>query len=173
MTTEVENFPGFREGVQGHGPDGRDAGAGPTRFGAEILPRESSTKADLSSRPYRLRHRTGRSTPATPSYIIATGRQRQVAGPCAPRMRSSPRKGCAASPPAPPAGTDSSSRGKEIAVVGGGDTALDKIGHLPDQVRLQGDPHAIAATKFRASQTHAGADPGQPQDPGRYWTQRR
>ena len=52
LTTEVENFPGFPEGVQG--PElmqrMRDQAA---RFGAEFLT-EKATKIDFSGRPHRV-----------------------------------------------------------------------------------------------------------------------
>jgi len=122
MTTEVENFPGFREGIQGTSlmDDMREQA---TRFGAEIRP-ETITKAELSSRPYRLCTEQGEYT--CDALIIATGASAKWLGIAKDEILS--RKGGGVSACATCDGFFY--RGKEIAVVGGGDTALEEATFL-------------------------------------------
>ncbi len=60
MTTEVENFPGFRNGILG--PDlMAEMRAQAERFGAEIIAGDV-TSVDVSSRPFRVVRRTASAT---------------------------------------------------------------------------------------------------------------
>ena len=122
MTTEVENFPGFKEGVQGTAlmDEMREQA---TRFGAEILP-ETVTQADLTARPYRLSTEQGDYT--CDALIIATGASAKWLGIAKDEVLS--RKGGGVSACATCDGFFY--RGKEIAVVGGGDTALEEATFL-------------------------------------------
>jgi thioredoxin reductase (NADPH) len=62
LTTEVENYPGFADGIMG--PDMA------ARFGAELY-LDDATHVDLSQRPFRLA--IGTSVLHTEALIIATG----------------------------------------------------------------------------------------------------
>src|SRR5207244_9434508 len=69
ITTEVENYPGFSQGVQG--PDlMSEFRKQAERFGTEFL-EEWITEADLSERPFRLQ--TGNYVINAGTLIIATG----------------------------------------------------------------------------------------------------
>ncbi|MBP1627888.1 MAG: thioredoxin reductase [Holophagaceae bacterium] len=122
MTTEVENFPGFREGIQGTSlmDEMREQA---TRFGAEILA-ETVAKVDLSARPYRLSTEQGDYT--CDALIIATGASAKWLGIAKDEILS--RQGGGVSACATCDGFFY--RGKEIAVVGGGDTALEEATFL-------------------------------------------
>jgi thioredoxin reductase (NADPH) len=76
LTTEVENFPGFPEGVMG--PDlMANMRKQAERFGAEIV-RGSITAADLSSRPFRLVTDSG--PLLAEAFIIASGASARMLG---------------------------------------------------------------------------------------------
>ncbi len=70
ITTDVENYPGFPEGVQG--PEMMELfEAQAARFGTEILP-ETGTEVDLSERPYRIKTNFDREY-LCETLIISTG----------------------------------------------------------------------------------------------------
>jgi thioredoxin reductase (NADPH) len=113
LTTLVENFPGFPKGVQG--PElvelmHRQA----TEFGAEFL-EGNVTKADLSQRPFVLE--MGKERIETRTLIIASGASAKMLG-----LESERRLlGYGVSTCATCDGYFF--RGKDVAVIGGGDTA--------------------------------------------------
>lgn len=122
ITTEVENFPGFHEGVLG--PQLMDEMRQQAqRFGAEILA-ETVIKADLSQRPFTLT--TDSATYTCDALIIATGASAKWMGLGKDEILS--RSGGGVSACATCDGFFF--RGKEIAVVGGGDTALEEATYL-------------------------------------------
>ena len=121
LTTEVENFPGFVEGIMG--PDlmvaFREQAA---RFGTEYVTSKVS-RVDLSSRPFRLW--VGDPDAAEPTYaadalIVATGAKSLMLNlPNEERLLGYGVSTCATC-------DGFFFRGMDIAVVGGGDSALEE-----------------------------------------------
>jgi thioredoxin reductase (NADPH) len=120
LTTEVENFPGFPEGIMGPELMGkfREQAA---RFGAEFLT-EKVTRVDFGSRPFRVWVREQEY--AARSVIVATGAQSLMLD--LPRERDLVGHGVSTC-----ATCDGFFfRGQEIAVVGGGDSAIEEATFL-------------------------------------------
>lgn len=120
LTTMVENFPGFPEGILG--PDLiENMRKQAERFGAEFKS-GAITEVDLRKRPFQLS--TAKETFETRTLIIASGASARMIG------LESERKliGYGVSTCATCDGYFF--RGKEIAVVGGGDTAMEEATFL-------------------------------------------
>lgn len=120
MTTEVENFPGFPEGVMG--PDlMRNMVAQAERFGAEIA-YEDATKVDLSSKPFRIESDSGEYT--ADAVIVATGASAMWLG--LPSEKPLIGKGVSSC-----ATCDGFFfKDKNVIVVGGGDSAMEEASYL-------------------------------------------
>ena len=116
LTTEVENFPGFEEGILG--PDLMDNMRKQAElFGAEIL-FEDATEVDFSSKPFKVKVRDR--TFEGRSVIIATGASAKWLGlESEARLRGRGVSTCATCD-AP------LFRDKKTVVVGGGDTAIEE-----------------------------------------------
>jgi thioredoxin reductase (NADPH) len=116
LTSEVENFPGFPEGVQGPELMARMREQA-ERFGAVIVD-EDATSVDFSARPFKVS--TDYDTYETDAVIIATGASAVWLG--LPGERDLIGRGISSC-----ATCDGFFfRGKEIVVVGGGDTAMEE-----------------------------------------------
>lgn len=130
-TTEVENFPGFPQGITG--PDLMDnMKAQAERWGAELYT-EDVIEVDLSQRPFTVRSEEREFK--TNSIVIATGATAKRLGlPCEPEFWSRGISACAICDGATPI-----FHGAELAVVGGGDSAAEEAVYLTkygDQVNL-------------------------------------
>ncbi|MDX2097462.1 MAG: thioredoxin-disulfide reductase [Leptolyngbyaceae cyanobacterium bins.59] len=121
-TTEVENFPGFPEGIQG--PELMDLmKAQAIRWGAELVT-EDVTSVDFSQRPFVIRSEE-REVKAH-SVIIATGATAKRLGlPCEHQFWSRGISACAICDGATPI-----FRSAELAVIGGGDSAVEEAIYL-------------------------------------------
>ena len=122
LTSDVENYPGYKDGVQG--PDMMDEfEAQAARFGAEMRP-DNVERVDFSERPFKL-WAEGEDEPVfAATVVIATGAQAKWLGlESEERLFGKGVSGCAT--------CDAFFfRGKKVAVVGGGDTAMEEAGVL-------------------------------------------
>ena len=125
-TTEVENFPGYPEGVDGNQLMA-DLRKQAERFGADIRT-GSITTADLSSRPFHIVV-DGTKEIRAESLIIATGATAKYLGlPSETKYRGQGVSACATC-------DGFFYRKKDVAVVGGGDTACEEATYLASLCR--------------------------------------
>jgi thioredoxin reductase (NADPH) len=119
-TTDVENFPGFPDGILG--PDLMDSlRKQAERFGAELVP-DDVTAVDLVADPKVIRTDTG--TYLARAVIIASGsRYRELGVPGEKRLSGHGVSWCATC-------DGFFFRDKDIAVVGGGDSAMEEATFL-------------------------------------------
>ncbi|GAC1618235.1 MAG: hypothetical protein NVS4B7_10540 [Ktedonobacteraceae bacterium] len=116
LTSEVENYPGFEEGILGP-PMMEKFEAQASRFGTEMIA-EDVTAVDFSKRPFRLTTDSGEYLAR--SIIIATGASAKWLGlPSEKRLQGRGVSACATC-------DGFFFKGKDVAVVGGGDTAMEE-----------------------------------------------
>ena len=121
QTTEVENFPGYPEGVDGNQMM-MDLRQQAERFGADIRDGEI-TEVDFSTRPYRMKDDAGNEIEAE-TVIIATGASAKYLGlPDEQKYMGMGVSACATC-------DGFFYRKKTVAVVGGGDTACEDALYL-------------------------------------------
>lgn len=121
QTTEIENFPGYPNGVQGQEMM-EDFRQQSLRFGAEICPK-TIAKVDFSSRPFRCEDEDGDVVMAE-TVIICTGASAKYLGlPDEEKYRGLGVSACATC-------DGFFYRKKNVAVVGGGDTACEEALYL-------------------------------------------
>ena len=116
LTTDVENYPGFPEGVSG--PEMMELFQKQAeRFGAEVL-LEDATRVALGERPFRIE--TASRSFLADAVILATGAEAKWLGLASEqRLQNRGVSACATCDGA-------LYRGKPMAVVGGGDTAMEE-----------------------------------------------
>jgi thioredoxin reductase (NADPH) len=118
LTSDVENYPGYRDGVMG--PDMMDDfEAQAARFGAEMRP-DNVERVDFSERPFKLWAEGEEEPTLARSVIIATGAKARWLGlEGEQRLMGRGVSGCATC-------DGFFFKDKRVAVVGGGDTAMEE-----------------------------------------------
>ncbi len=116
LTTDVENYPGFPEGITG--PEMMELFQKQSeRFGARVL-KEDATEMDLETWPFRVK--TDTHAFSADALILATGADAKWLGIASEeRLMNRGVSACATCDGA-------LFRGREMAVVGGGDTAIEE-----------------------------------------------
>ncbi|MGH9364434.1 MAG: thioredoxin-disulfide reductase [Thermoanaerobaculia bacterium] len=117
ITTEVENYPGYKTGVQG--PEMmEDFKEQARRFGTEVV-LDTVTDVNFSRRPFTLRLDAGGSVTAD-AVIVSTGATAKLLGlPSETQFMGRGVSACATC-------DGFFFKGKEVVVVGGGDTAMEE-----------------------------------------------
>lgn len=116
LTSDVENFPGFSDGIQGPNLM-QETRKQAERFGAEIID-EDAESIDFSRKPFRVK--VGDKVHTSKSVIIATGSSAKWLGISSEeKLRGRGVSSCATC-------DGYFFRGKRVVVVGGGDTAVEE-----------------------------------------------
>ena len=151
ITTDVENYPGFAEVIQG--PWLMEQMAAQARHVGTTIIDDLIVEADLSARPFRCRGDSGDIFLAG-ALIIATGAQARWIGlDSEQRLQGRGVSACATC-------DGFFYRGKQVAVIGGGNTAVEEalyLTHHADHVTLIHRRNALRAEKIL--QTRLFANP--------------
>ena len=147
-TTEVENFPGFSKGVLG--PElMKEMKEQAKRFGTEIIG-DAVTEVDLSKSPHTVK--VGNKTYKAKTVIISTGASARRLG--LESEKALYGKGVSAC-----ATCDGFFfKGKEVVVIGGGDTAMEEATFLTKfatKVTILNRTENFKASKFMLAKAHA------------------
>jgi thioredoxin reductase (NADPH) len=122
LTSDVENYPGYRDGIMG--PEMMDDfEAQAARFGAEMRP-DNVERVDFSERPFKLWAEDEDEPTLARTVVIATGAKAKWLGlESEQQLMGKGVSGCAT--------CDAFFyKGKKVAVVGGGDTAMEEASVL-------------------------------------------
>lgn len=126
-TTDIENFPGYPEGIAGTAMM-EDLRKQALRFGTEVR-FGVVTKLDLSARPFAVEIDGGTTSLRAESIIIATGASAKYLGlPSEQKFRGMGVSACATC-------DGFFYRKKDVAVIGGGDTACEEATYLASLCR--------------------------------------
>ena len=130
ITTDVENYPGFAEAIQG--PWLMDQMAAQAHHVGTRIVHDLIVEVDFSARPFRCLSDNGDLFVAD-AVVIATGAQARWLGlPSEKRLQGGGVSACATC-------DGFFYRGKRVAVIGGGNTAVEEalyLSHLAEQVTL-------------------------------------
>jgi thioredoxin reductase (NADPH) len=151
LTTEVENFPGFPDGVKG--PDLMElVRKQAERFGAEIVEEDAEETDFKPGGPFRIRSRSG--WHESRSVILATGAAAKWLDlPDESKFRNRGLSACAVC-------DGLFFRNQEVMVIGGGDTAIEEaltLAHHASKVTVVHRRDALRASKIM--QKRASKDP--------------